>query len=259
MCPPEYYDIEYSINPWMSTQNKVNKPAAYQQFQSLKDTFTSKGAEVTELTPVEGLPDMIYATNAGYVEDNKFIKSNFKAFQRLHEADSAAKYFKELGYEINILPKNITFEGEGDLIRSETKYFLGFGNRTDIIAKDYIEDILGKEIFNLELVNSYFYHLDTCFGPLDDNVVVINERAFSEKSLITIYDKFQNVITTNDHDNSVLACNLVVVNNNVILGKGITEELKNNIEKSNFNVTEVLMSEFLKGGGSIKCLSLEVF
>lgn len=259
MCPPEYYDIEYSINPWMGTQNKVNKPAAYQQFQTLKDLFIVNGAEVKELTPVEGLPDMIYATNAGYVEDNKFIKSNFKAFQRLHEADSAAKYFKDLGYEINILPKNITFEGEGDLIRSETKYFIGYGNRTDIMAKDFIEDILGKEIFNLELVNPYFYHLDTCFGPLNDNVVVINEKAFSEKSLITIYDKFQNVIIADDHDNSVLACNLVVVGDNVILGKGITEELKNNIERFGFKVNETDMSEFLKGGGSVKCLSLEVF
>jgi len=259
MCPPEYYNIEYSINPWMNTKNRVKKEKAFQQFQDLKNVFINNGVEVAELIPVEGLPDMIYATNSGYAEDKIFIKSNFKAFQRLHEADSAAKYFKEHGYEIYTLPKNITFEGEGDLIRSENKYFIGFGNRTDVMAKDYIEDILNKEIFNLELVNPYFYHLDTCLGPLNDNVVVINPEAFTKEGLKIIKSEFNNIIIAGETDNNILACNLVVNKNDVFIGKGISEKLRNEIEGYGFNVNEIAMSEFLKGGGSIKCLTLEIF
>jgi N-dimethylarginine dimethylaminohydrolase len=128
-----------------------------------------------------------------------------------------------------------------------------------LIAKDYIEDIIGKEVLALELVDPYFYHLDTCFGPLNDNIVVLNENAFSEESLIKIYEKFRTVITTNKQDNSVLACNLVVIGNNVILGKGISDDLRNELRKHRFNVVETVMSEFLKGGGSVKCLALEIF
>ncbi len=259
MCPPDFFDIEYSINPWMNPKIRVDKKNALQQYNSIKDSFKKTGVEVIEILPVKGLPDMIYTSNAGYSEGDIFIKANFKAHQRKHESDKVEKYFREKGYQIFDIPENIIFEGEGDLIRSKSKYFLGCGQRSDPMAKDYLEDIIGEKITTLELTDPYFYHLDTCFGPLNDDIVVINESAFSEDSLVKIYARFQHVITTNDTDNSVLGCNLVVVEKNVFLGKGISEELQNNIKKFNYNLILPDMSEFLKGGGSVKCLVLEVF
>ena len=98
MCPPRYYDIEYSINPWMNINTKVNNKKANEQYTGLKEAFVKHGAEVIELTPEKGLPDMIYACNSGYVEGNTFVKANFKAQQRKHEADIAEKYFIENKY-----------------------------------------------------------------------------------------------------------------------------------------------------------------
>jgi arginine dihydrolase len=259
MCPPDYFEIEYSINPWMNPAIKVDKAEAFKQYNALKDEIQKAGGEIVELKPSRNLPDMIYTSNAGYAEEDVFIKANFKSHQRQHESAKAEKYFKENKYQIFEVPENIIFEGEGDLIRSKSKYFLGWGQRSDLIAKDYIEDIIGKEVLALELVDPYFYHLDTCFGPLNDNIVVLNENAFSEESLIKIYEKFRTVITTNKQDNSVLACNLVVIGNNVILGKGISDDLRNELRRHRFNVVETVMSEFLKGGGSVKCLALEIF
>jgi N-dimethylarginine dimethylaminohydrolase len=259
MCPPDYFEIEYSINPWMNPVIKVDKAEAFKQYNALKDEFQKAGGEIVELQPSRNLPDMIYTSNAGYAEEDVFIKANFKAHQRQHESAKAEKYFKENKYQIFEVPENIIFEGEGDLIRSKSKYFLGWGQRSDLIAKDYIEDIIGKEVLALELVDPYFYHLDTCFGPLNDNIVVLNENAFSEESLIKIYEKFRTVIATNEQDNSVLGSNLVVIGNNVILGKGISDDLRSEIRKHKFNVIEIDMSEFLKGGGSVKCLALEIF
>ncbi len=259
MCPPEYYDIEYSINPWMDTNNKVKKKEAQKQYNNLKEAFRKAGAEINELTPVKNLPDMVFACNAGYAESDIFVKANFKAQQRKREAEAAEKYFKQKNYRVFSLPENIIFEGEGDIIRTQSKYFLGWGQRSDLMAKDYIEDITGKEFIPLELIDPYFYHLDTCFGPINDELVVINEKAFSEDSLTKIYDRFQHVISANETDNSVLACNLVVLGKNVFIGKGTSEELKNEIRKFSYNVIENDMSEFLKGGGSVKCLSLEIF
>ncbi len=259
ICPPRYYEIEYSINPWMNINTKINSKKANEQYTSLKEAFIKHGAEVIELTPEKGLPDMVYTSNAGYVEGDTFVKANFKAQQRKREADTAEKFFIEKKYQVFDLPENIIFEGEGDVIRSKSKYFLGYGQRSDLMAKDYLEDIIGKRFIELELVNPYFYHLDTCFGPLSDDIVVINESAFTEDSLVRIYDKFKHVITTNETDNSVLACNLVVIGNNVVIGKGISEELRNSIKKYKYNIIETDMSEFLKGGGSVKCLALEIF
>lgn len=259
MCPPDFFSIEYSINPWMKRDNNVIKEKASAQYNFLKTSFINASASVNELTPAAGLPDMVFATNAGYAGNNTFIKANFRARQRKREADKAEEYFAALGYRVFIMPEDIYFEGEGDLIRSESKYFLGCGIRSDRKAAEYIGRIIDREIVPLELVNPYFYHLDTCFGPLNDDLIVINEEAFTEKSLKEIQGSFKNVIAANRQDNSVLGCNLIVVGTNVFLGKGISENLKRELLKFGYTVNEIEMSEFLKGGGSVKCLSLEVF
>ena len=259
MCPPDFYNIEYSINPWMDTGNTVIKENALKQYNKLKTSFENASAEITELPPVKGLPDMVYATNAGYAGNNIFIKANFKAAQRKYEADEAEKFFAKKGFDIFTMPGDIAFEGEGDLIRSESKYFLGCGIRSDEKAAEILGKIIGKEIVPLELVNPYFYHLDTCFGPINDDLVVINPVAFSDNSLKTIHAKFKNVIFANEQDNSVLGCNLIVTGTNVFLGSGISDILRTGILSFGYSVNEIKMSEFLKGGGSVKCLSLEVF
>jgi N-dimethylarginine dimethylaminohydrolase len=259
MCPPDYFEIKYSINPWMNPAIRVNKEEAFKQYNALKNAFEKAGGKIIELVPGKNLPDMVYTSNAGYAEGDVFIKANFKAHQRQHESNNAEKYFKHNGYQVFDIPENIIFEGEGDLIRSKSKYFFGWGQRSDLIANDYLEDIIGKEIISLELVNPYFYHLDTCLAPLNDNIVVINDSAFSEESLVKIYEKFRTVITTNEQDNSVLASNLLVIDNTVFIGKGISDDLKEGITKLKFKVIETEMSEFLKGGGSVKCLALEIF
>ena len=43
MCPPDFYNIEYSINPWMDTKNKVNKEYAIVQYTDLKNSFQNAG------------------------------------------------------------------------------------------------------------------------------------------------------------------------------------------------------------------------
>lgn len=259
MCPPNYYDVEYEINPWMNVNNKVDTTNALATYGALKTAFEKNGLTVWEIEPEKGFPDMVYVTNSGYAEDKIFIKANFKHDQRKKESSFAADFFKEKGYEIKTLPSEVIFEGEGDLIRSESKYFLGFGKRTEKSAAEYLQNILNKPVTTLELVDPYYYHLDTCFAPLNDDTVVINPNSFTQESLAEVKRSFSNIIEANEKDNKVLACNLVVANNAVILGKGISDNLQEQIQVSGFKVVQVDMKEYMKGGGSVKCVSLEIY
>ncbi len=259
MCPPESFAIEYEINPWMKIGNMVDKEKAFKSYNELKAAYQNLGVEVFELKPQKGFPDMIYTANIGYAEKNVFIKANFKFEQRRPESDFAKDFFEEKDFRIFTLPEDIYFEGEGDLIRSSHKYFLGWGKRTDLKAKNFIEDILQKEIIDLELIDPFYYHLDTCFAPLNDNAALINRNSFTENGMQKIYDNFETVIEVDANDNSQLACNLVVVDSTVILGKRISAKLEEQLNKLNFRVTQIDMCEFLKGGGSVKCLSQEIF
>jgi len=257
VCPPVYYRIEYSINPWMDVKSKVNKTKVFKEYHNLIELYKKLGGKVVEIVPENGLPDMVYTANAGYAERKTFIKANFKFSQRKKEADIVEDFFKnKLGFKTYQLPKNIFFEGTGDLFKINGRYFFGWGPRSDKKAKKHLEKILNKPIIDLELVNPYFYHLDTCFGPLSKDIVLINPKVFTKSGLEKIKKYFKKVIQVSENDNQKLACNLIVIDNNVIISQGISLKLANEMSNNGFNVYEMDMSEYLKGGGSVKCVSL---
>lgn len=259
LCPPTYYDIEYEINPWMDVNRKANKEKVQLEYANLKAKYTELGIEFMEIEPQPGLPDMVYAANFGFAEGKKFIKATFKYPERRKEADFAEAYMKNLGYEILTLPEEIFFEGQGDLLKTSTHYFMGWGKRSMPEAKKYLEQYLDKPVVDFELINPYYYHLDTCFAPIADDIVMINQRSFKPEGLKKVYEYFPTVIETSEQDNSVLCCNQVVFGNNIVLGKGITLALIEKLGGLGYKVHEIDTTEYLKGGGSVKCLSLELF
>ncbi|MCL5438998.1 MAG: arginine deiminase-related protein [Patescibacteria group bacterium] len=259
LCPPDFYDIEYEINPWMNTNNKVDKERVRDEYEQLKEVYLKLGAEVLEIPAEPGLPDMVYAANFGFPKGNTFIKSNFRFLQRRPEADFAAKFLEAKGFMTYSLPQNVFFEGQGDLLKINGKYFFGWGKRSSFSAKKYLAEKLTGEILDFKLNDPYFYHLDMSLGPLDKNTLVINPRSFLKKDLEKLYKNFKNIIETSIDDNKMMACNLVVVGHTVVIGKGISGQLKKDIEKYGFEVREVQMDEYRKGGGSVKCNTLEFF
>ncbi|VDK64792.1 unnamed protein product [Cylicostephanus goldi] len=46
MCRPTHFQVTYSINPWMDMNQKVNRPKAMQQWETLKQTLENCGAQV---------------------------------------------------------------------------------------------------------------------------------------------------------------------------------------------------------------------
>ncbi|MCL5411396.1 MAG: arginine deiminase family protein [Patescibacteria group bacterium] len=259
LCPPDYYDIEYEINPWMSLGNKVDKLKVQGQYQALRQLYLRLDVQTLEIKPDPGLPDMVYTINTGWVAKGIFIKANFRYPQRRREADLMGEFLEEeLNLETKTLPTGVYFEGGGDLLKAGEKYFLGWGKRSVYEAKNYLEEFLESKIIDINLENPYFYHLDTCFAPLCEDTVVINEGAFKPEELKKIQQNFKNIIVTNEQDNKFLACNIVVFEKNIIITKGISLGLRQRIESFGFQVHEVGMSEYLKGGGSVKCVSLGI-
>lgn len=259
LCPPAYYDIEYEINPWMHIKNKVNKNIVFDEYKELKNAYKSLGAEVLEIDPVDGLPDMVYSANLGFPLGSNFVVSNFRYPQRRKESDFARKFFEKLGFKIISLPKEIYFEGQGDLLTINGKYFMGWGKRSSWDAISVLNKQLGIRCIDFELRDPYFYHLDMSLGPLDGKTTLINPHSFTKEGLRKIKNEFQNIIETTEEDNKIMACNLVTIGKTVIIAKGISDKLKSQIKEYGFNILEVPMDEFRKGGGSVKCLTLEFY
>ena len=73
MCPPDYFTVEYVINPWMAgNEDSLSLERAKQQWQNLYKEI-SKHAEVVTVDPNPKLPDMVFTANAGVVYGDKAI------------------------------------------------------------------------------------------------------------------------------------------------------------------------------------------
>ena len=69
MSSPEYFKVEYSINPWMVAGATIDLDLAKNQWNNLKSTIEEAGAEVKVVTPSEAYPDLVFTANSGIIND----------------------------------------------------------------------------------------------------------------------------------------------------------------------------------------------
>lgn len=258
LCPPTYYNIKYEINPWMDIDNPINRKLAQEQYERLKQTYNLLHVPYDELKPDKNLPDQVFTTDTGHAEGNIFISAQFKYPERTKEANIARQYFQKKGYTIHTLPKGVFFEG-GDLIKYKDIYLFGYGKRSTASAQQHLEKILDTEIIPIELPDPSFYHLDTCIAPINSQVILANIDALTKEGYTTIQKHFKTIIPTSTEDNQLLACNLMNIDGKAVLTQGITESLQKELRKYVDLINTVPMSEYIKGGGSVHCVSLEIF
>lgn len=264
MCEPEFFDVCYVINPWMEGNlGKVDKALARRQWQNLYEILV-RHASVSLIAPVERLPDMVFTANAGLVHNNEVIVASFRHAERQPEAAHFERFFSAQGYQVHRLGKSTIFEGAGDgLFDSNSRLWVASGFRSDAHALDEIKsvfDVEGCEIETrgLELVDPHWYHLDTAFCTLPDGQALAYAKAFSENSVAALDAAFgADIIWVSEADAKNFACNAVVLDHTIIMHKA-SAELKAALAKHGFEVIEADMSEFMKSGGSCKCLTLEL-
>ena len=87
MSSPEYFKVEYSINPWMVEGVSVNLELAKQQWENLKTTIEQAGASVEVVPPHEQYPDLVFTANSGIINEDKVLIANFKFKERQGEEE----------------------------------------------------------------------------------------------------------------------------------------------------------------------------
>jgi|LWDU01.1.fsa_nt_gi N-dimethylarginine dimethylaminohydrolase len=258
MCSPDYFRVEYSINPWM-TGKRVDINLAKLQWKTLVTTLESLGVEIVYIDPVPELPDMVFTANAGIVYENDVVLSNFRYSERQPEREVNKKWFEENGYICHALPDETMFEGRGDCFIINNKIISAHGFRSSTVTQSNISNIFNLEGTQVLLKDPRFYHLDTCLVMLEDNIHyrlgMYYPGAFRDKNL---GDKLEmDLIKIPEEDACRFACNAIVVDNNVILpaGNDHTCEL---LTDMGYNCLPINVSEFLKSGGGPRCLVLEL-
>ncbi|MEC4017813.1 dimethylargininase [Streptomyces sp. H27-D2] len=259
MCPPTHFRVTYSINPWMDPDKPVDLRLALAQWEDLRDRYRSLGHTVQELTPHPELPDMVFAANGATVIDGRVLGARFAHSERTAEAAVHRAWFREHGYPEVREPDHIN-EGEGDFAVTASWLLAGRGFRSSPLSNPEAQEYFGRPVIGLDLVDPRYYHLDTALSVLDDTTdsdVMYYPPAFSPGSRAVLARLFPDAIIAEEPDAAAFGLNAVCDGRHVLLPQaalGLFEPLR----ERGYEPIGLDLSELLKGGGSVKCCTLEL-
>ena len=266
MCPPTYFEVRDVKNPFMANQPPVDRATAQGQWEDVCLAFTEVGVPTTAIGAVPGLEDMVFTNNPVFVgmhsDVGRFIvPSRMRFDSRQREVPYLTTWFRNAGYHILDLKLADDFlEGHGDLVwqPGTRRVWAGYGYRSSLGGIRSFQTAmipLGIDVIPLQLVDPTFYHLDTCFGPLNSEAVLIYSPAFSSESLQVIQRVWSRVHSVSHEDAMRFACNGVSVDG-CYIAPNPSRDVQQILRKESLEIITVDTSEFEKSGGSVCCLKL---
>ncbi|MBN9418027.1 MAG: hypothetical protein J0I12_21440 [Candidatus Eremiobacteraeota bacterium] len=260
MSPPDYFEVFYAINPWMKGDTPVDPGLAAVQWESLKNAMVERaGAQISLVPPVQGLPDLVFTANAAFVYQDRAILARFKNDERRPEEPHFKARLEDLGY--TVLEPPVPFEGAGDALIYDNRLVLaGYRQRTEVSAHQLISSTFDLPVLSLELHTEHFYHVDTCLCPLEGGHLLYYPGAFDEYGLKVIEANVpeEKRLTVTAQEARNFACNAVQVGKSVFLNQP-SARLVEALKRRGFEAIGLDLSEFLKAGGSAKCLTLRLY
>lgn len=262
MCPPHHFGVEYVINPWMQGQIKAaDQELATRQWMQLHAVM-SDYTDVALMPAVSGLPDLVFTANAALVYGKTAVLSSFRCTERQPEARYYAEWLSADGFQVKTLSSETLFEGAGDALFDrgiKALLWFGYGYRSNASALLHLRKSIDVEVQELRLCDPRFYHLDTCFCPLEGGYLLYYPTAFDQQANAAIEARIpaHQRLAVFEQDAIHFACNAVNVGKKVILNYA-SRELVAWLVSRGFEVIQTRMSEFIKAGGSTKCLSLRL-
>jgi N-dimethylarginine dimethylaminohydrolase len=273
MCRPTHFAVTYRINPWMDPTAPYDTALAIAQWTELKDVYERLGHEVDLIEPLPGLPDMVFAANGATVIDGKALAVQFRDAERADEAPAYAAWLREAGFPVT--DAKAVNEGEGDILKVGEYILAGTGFRTSHASHAEVQELFGRPVITLQLVDPRFYHLDTALAVLSHgdsherlreepgvrsakpaNVAYLPE-AFSPGSQAVLRRLFPDAVIATVADAEVLGLNAVSDGETVVLPVQAVA-LTAALEQAGYKTIGVDVSELRLAGGGPKCCTLEL-
>jgi N-dimethylarginine dimethylaminohydrolase len=256
MCPPQFFGIEYRINPWMHPGVPVDRDRATRQWSDLRRTLQALGHEVDVVEPLPGQPDMVFAANSGIVIGDRVLAAQMATEERRGEEVRFREWFASRAFR-HVRAARHANEGEGDFILAGERLLAGWGFRTDVRAHTEAATWFERPVTSLHLVDPLRYHLDLALAALDDRTIVYSPSAFDRASREQLAESFPDAIVALHPDACGLGMNLVSDGAHVLVpasAPGLATQLRDH----GYEPIPLDVSEIEKAGGSLKCCLLEL-
>jgi N-dimethylarginine dimethylaminohydrolase len=262
MVRPDHFRIDYAINPFMDLADQPDRRLAMAQWVGLVSTIERLGGTVEVVPQREDAPDMVYAMNLGLGvvgrEGAHVVMSHMRYAERRMEALSSQPWFERSGRSTSYVGRDgvgAHLEA-GDVFAWGDALVAGYGPRTEELALKHLATELDVRVRGVRITHPAMYHLDLAFCPLDDRRAMVAPGAFDEASASALLELVpEPLVLTDDEALTTFCANSIVIGRTVVMPAGSPARVREQLAAWHFDVVEVDVSEFHKGGGSIRCLS----
>jgi N-dimethylarginine dimethylaminohydrolase len=204
-----------------------------------------------------GLPDLVFTANAALICGQRAVLSRFRHPERQGETPHNGRWLADHGFAVVELPEPLYFEGAGDALFCGETLVAGYRIRSDVRAHQHLGRLLGCGVIPVELVDPYYYHLDTCFCPLAPGLAAWYPAAFDDYGRRALEQAIDELIAVPEEEARHFACNAVVLGRTVVTNTGCPA-FHAALRRGGFDPVETPLHEFVKAGGSAKCLTLRL-
>jgi N-dimethylarginine dimethylaminohydrolase len=279
----EILPIQDKQNPYIEIKHHVNRAYTAQQHEELVQTLAKgpNGVIAYRLPVTETkLPDIVFTANGGLslprLKAPLILLPNMKYPQRKAELPFLTTMFAALGLRTMDYPGREPFEGQAELkwFDGGRKAVCGYGHRSTKRTFEELDELFSKiydpnkkpTLLVLPLASADYYHLDVAmceYSPVGSSNITkcfVHKRAFSSTSHAALRSFLgpQNVTVIDTIDSFCL--NAVIDGPTMITHKLTDPALKPLFEKATGRrVVQVPTTEFEKSGGSVRCMTLDIF
>lgn len=225
-----------------------NYELALNQHKEYVKALKKCGVDVIVLDADENYPDSTFVEDTALLTPHCAIITNPGALSRKGETAGIKNVLEKYFSKIESIQDPGTVEA-GDIMMVGDHYYVGLSKRTNRNGAEQIIDILKKYGMTGSMVTlEKVLHLKSGVAYLENNNLV----AAGE---FLLKEEFKNFNILRIDDDESYAANCVWINDYVLMAKGFPKATKT-IEKENFNIIELNVSEFQKLDGGLSCLSL---
>lgn len=269
LCPPDHFDVVDVKNPFMRGQvGRVRREAARAQWDGLRSVLEGIGLDVALVPPTPGCEDMVFCANQSFPGLDASgarvaVPSRMRHPSRRREVPAFVAWYRTNGYEVDdLVPEGTLFEGCGDALWHPGRALVwgGHGERTSAGAYPALARRFDAPVLSLELSVPPFYHLDTCLCLVDERTALVHMPALQPAGRDLVRRVVERVVEVDaDEASRCMACNAAAfLGRHVVIQRGAVRTVAA-LRGLGYEVHEVETGEYMKSGGSVFCMKMQVF
>jgi N-dimethylarginine dimethylaminohydrolase len=261
MTEPNHFRVDYAINPFMHLDDQPDPLRTRSQWLAIVAAIEAAGGNVEVIPQLPEAPDMVYAMNLGLAlaqpdGGRHVVLSHMRYPQRRMETPAAEEWFAARDWTCQRIGRDAVgahFEA-GDAFAFRGELVVGYGPRTEELALKHLATELGVRVRGVRITHPGMYHMDLGFCPLDDTHAMVCPAAYDDASATALLDLVPEPLVLTEDEAMTFCANSIVIGRTVVM-PACPARVRTQLEAWGFEVVVVEVSEFLKGGGAIRCLT----